>query len=521
MNEHAKQKFRFSEAPIWDWQRAYYEQQGMKAWRNDQVPQYITSNPMIARAYAEVIFGFLQDRAGMGDRSEPVTILELGAGVGRLGFHVLQELCALRDYAGMVLPPFRYVMTDLALKNIRTWEKHPAFQTFIRQGLLDFARFDAVHDTELELDVSKTTIRPGDLEQPLLILANYFFDSIPQELLYVGDGKTFECDVVMDHHVDSGQRNPSEALQNTTLQYEYRRAPGYEEETYPYRDVIELYLQELEDSHVLFPVTGLTCLERLNRLSASGFLLLTADKGDHLLENWKFTEPPQLVHHGSFSLTANYHAIQQVFEQKGAQSLFTKHHYKNINVGCILMLEKPMDYAYTRLAYRRFIERFGPDDFFSMKEWVDPQIETMELQQLLAFWRLGGYDAEFFVQSAKRIVNLLPEASDEEKEDIQSGIHTMWSSYYEMDQGYDLALDAGLVLFEMDLYEDAKWFLETSLHAGEEEPVPTVLYSLAICSCELGLAEGAVEYLREALDLEPENEEALALLSLLGEDEKS
>ncbi|WNQ13081.1 tetratricopeptide repeat protein [Paenibacillus aurantius] len=519
MNENAKQKFRFSEAPIWDLQRAYYEQQGMKAWNYDQVPQYITSNPMIAAAYAEMIFGFLQDRAERGDSSEPLTILELGAGVGRLAFHVLQQLCALRDYAGIVLPPFRYVMTDLALKNIRTWENHPALQLFIRQGLLDFARFDAVNDTELDLVVSHTTIRPGDLRQPLLIIANYFFDSIPQELIYVGDGKTFECDVLMDRHDDSDLRKPSEALQKITLTYEYRRAPGYEEDSYPYHDVIELYRQELEDSHILFPVTGLTCLERLNQLSKSGFLLLTADKGDHLLENWKFAEPPQLIHHGSFSITANYHAIRHVFEQKGAQSLFTRHHYKNINVGCILMLETPKSYTHTRLAYRRFIERFGPDDFFSMKEWVDPNIETMELQQILAFWRLGGYDAEFFIQSAKRIVNLLPGASDEEKSDIKLGIHTMWSSYYAMDQGYDQALDAGLVLFEMDMYEDAKWFLETSVQVVEGEPVPTVLYCLAICSYELGLEEAAMEYLREALVLEPEYEEAMVLLNCLCEKE--
>ena len=48
MTDNKQQRYRFSEAPIWDLQRAYYEEEGMKAWNNDQVPQYITSNPMIA-----------------------------------------------------------------------------------------------------------------------------------------------------------------------------------------------------------------------------------------------------------------------------------------------------------------------------------------------------------------------------------------------------------------------------------------------------------------------------------------
>lgn len=513
MAENKQQRFRFSEAPIWDLQRTYYEEQGLKAWNNDQVPQYITSNPMIATAYAEIIFGFLRDRSGMEEISEPITILELGAGAGRLAFHVLHKLSELMEYAGISLPPFRYVMTDLALKNVTAWRNHPALQTFVKQGQLDFARFDAVHDTELNLVVSQTTIKPGDLKQPLLILANYIFDSLPQELIYVGDGSVYECDVLIESADDLDQLKPSEALEKMTLHYERRLAPEYEEKTYPYRDVIELYQKELEDSHILFPVAGLTCLERLNQLSQKGFLLLTADKGDHRLENWKFAEPPELIFHGSFSLNANYHAIQYVYEQRGAQTLFTTHHYKDINIGCVFMLEAPMSYINTRLAYRQLIERFGPDDFFSLKVWVDRHIETLGMQQILAFWRLGGYDAEFFIQSAKRISNLLPDASDEEISDIQKGIHIMWSSYYVMEQRYDLALDAGLLLFEMDMYEDAKLFLEASVQADEDEPVPTVLYCLAICCYELELVDEALEYTREALVLEPGHEEALALLA--------
>ncbi|KAA2301622.1 tetratricopeptide repeat protein, partial [Clostridioides difficile] len=194
------------------------------------------------------------------------------------------------------------------------------------------------------------------------------------------------------------------------------------------------YKEELEDSHILFPAIGLSCLERLNKLSQSGYVLITADKGDHRLDNWKFAEPPEFVLHGSFSLTANYHAIQYVLEQQGAHTRFTTHHYKDLNVGCMLMVEEPMSYVNTRLAYHRFVERFGPDDFFSMKQWVDSRIESMELKHILPFWRLGGYDAEFLIHSATHISSLLPDASDEEMLDIQSGIHTMWSSYYVMEQ---------------------------------------------------------------------------------------
>ncbi|ULL16536.1 tetratricopeptide repeat protein [Paenibacillus sp. H1-7] len=508
-----KQRYRFSEAPIWNVQRQYYEEEGTKAWNNDQVPQYITSNPMIANAYAEMIFGFLQDRANKEYSLDPVLIVELGAGAGRLAYHVLHELCQLRDYAGISLPRFRYIMTDLAMNNVMAWKEHPALQSFITEGVLDFARFDAVHDKVLNLIVSGTTVSEGDLKQPLIIVANYFFDSIPQELIYVGDGQIYETDVYIEYPEHSDSLKPSEWLDQITLHYEHRRAPEYEQETYPYRNVISLYQEQLEDSHILFPAAGITCLEHLNLLSQAGFLLITADKGDHLLDNWKFAEPPVLVLHGSFSLTANYHAIQHVFEKRGAAALFPPHHYKNINVGCILNLEKPMEYPNMRLAYRRCVERFGPDEFFVMKGWVDRNLDSMELEQILSFWRLGGYDAEFFIQSTKQISRLLPEANDEEKQDILRGIQLMWSSYYVMEQRYDLALDAGLVLFEMDMYEHSKRYLEISVHQEPNEVISTVYYCLAICCFELDLVEDAWRYIRKLLDLEPDHEEALALIS--------
>jgi len=507
--------YRFSEAPIWELQRSYYEELGAMAWDNDAVPQYITNNPMIAAAYAEMIFGFLQDRANQGYISETVTVLELGAGAGRLAYHTLKKLDEIIEYAGIPLPPYRYVMSDLPAKNISSWQQHPGLLPFVNKGVLDFAIFDAVQDTELRLMQSKEVICPGDLKQPLLVVANYFFDSIQQELLYVDEGKIFECQVSVQLPEDAADLTPSEVLERIVPEYHYRRAAEYEQETYPYHSVIELYKQKLEDSHILFPVAGLECLERLGSLSTEGFVLLTADKGDHRLVNWEFAEPPKLIHHGSFSLTANYHAIQHVLEQRGAHALFTEHHYKNLNIGCMLMLQSPMSYANTRLAYQRFIERFGPDDFFSMKEWVDQHFDTMGIQQILAFWRLGGYDAELFIQSAERISELLPEGSDEELLDIQRGIHLMWAGYYPLAQNYNLALDCGLLLFEMDMYEDALLFLERSLQVNEEEPDMTVLYSLAICCYELERHAEAVEYTQKALTLEPENEEALELHGLL------
>ncbi|NEW05763.1 tetratricopeptide repeat protein [Paenibacillus sp. SYP-B3998] len=517
MTHKEQQIYRFSEAPIWELQRSYYEEQGIHAWQSEEVPQYITSNPIIAVAYAEIIFGFLQDRARLGYSAEPITIVELGAGSGRLAFHILKELCELRDYAGISLPSFRYVMSDLAVKNIAYWEQHRSLLPFVQQGVLDFAQFDAAQDTELHLTQTNVRIGPSDLKQPLLVIANYFFDSIPQELLYVDENKIYECDVSLEFPVENEELRTSDKLKQVIPHYHYRRAAAYEQETYPYYHIIEVYKQKLEDSHVLFPAVGLDCLERLSRLSNSGFLLLTADKGDHRLDNWEYSDAPKLIHHGSFSLTANYHAIQHVFEQKGAETLFTKHHYNHLNVGCILMLQIPKAYANTRLAYRRFVDHFGPDDFFSIKEWFDKHLIQMEFTQLHAFWRLSGYDAQVFLQSAKRISDLLSTCGDEEMNDLRKGIYFMWKGFYPMEEKHVLALDCGTLLYQMDLFEDALVFYKRYLQVCEGDT--DLFYQMAICCYELSIEDAAMDYSLRALALEPEHDGALALVELVKSNE--
>ncbi|KRF13427.1 SAM-dependent methyltransferase [Paenibacillus sp. Soil787] len=510
---HRDQKiYRFSKAPIWELQRRYYEEQGIRAWQSEEVPQYITSNPSIAVAYAEIIFGFLQDRAKLGYTLEPVTILELGAGSGRLAYHIVKELCELRDYASITLPPFRYVMSDLAFKTITFWQQHRSLLPFVEQGVLDFAQFDADLGTELHLTHSGDRIRTGDLQQPLLVIANYFFDSIPQELIYVDENKIYECMISLHFPEGDTERSAADMLKSVIPEYHYRRADEYEQESYPYREVVGLYSQKLEDSHILFPAVGLQCLERLGQLSQEGFLLLTADKGDHRIENWEYNEPPKLIHHGSFSLTANYHAIRYVFEQKGAMSLFTSHPYNHLNIGCMLMLPNPHGYGHTRLAYRRFVERFGPDDFFSIKEWFDSHLDLMEINQLLAFWRLGGYDAQLFLQSAKRLSNLIPDCDEEELSDIRQGILLMWEGYYPMELNRDLALDCAMLLYQMDMFQDALLFFERTNNEYRNDA--SVLYEMAICYYEVGENASAREFARNTLELAPEHEGALALMKL-------
>jgi SAM-dependent MidA family methyltransferase len=90
---------------LWQLQRQYFEEQGIIAWQSGDVPHYITCNPVIAKAYAEMVFGFLKDRSRLApDNKEKIYLLELGAGSGRLAFHLLKILTKLCDDASFDVP---------------------------------------------------------------------------------------------------------------------------------------------------------------------------------------------------------------------------------------------------------------------------------------------------------------------------------------------------------------------------------------------------------------------------------
>ncbi|MNH93307.1 Tetratricopeptide repeat protein [compost metagenome] len=500
----------FSQSPIWELQRRYYEEQGMLAWQDEEVPHYITSNPVIARAYAEILFAFLRDRIAVkspAEKPETVYMLELGAGSGRMSFHLLKHLCALRDESGIEIPSFCYIMSDLPMKNIQFWSEHPSLRPFVEQGCLDFARFDAEHDETIHLLQSGIHIQKGDLAQPLVLVANYFLDSLPQELLYVHDQQMYECWMSLQQG-DGITTDTSTIIGGLKPEYQYRLAE--ENPNSAFQEVIEVYRTQLDESHFLFPHIGIRCLERLRGLSQQGFMLLTADKGDHRLNYWNGRGVPELIHHGSFSLTANYHAFKYYYEQQGAQSLFTQHHYNHLNIGCILMVPSSDIYPEMRLAYRRFVEDFGPDDFFSLKKWVDEHLMMTEWSHLFAYLRLSGHDSRLFKQCFKRIMELLPEIGDEDQEDLRRIIFTVWDWHYPMEQKNDLAFNCGLLLYQMDEYEDALWFFEHSMNDHEEHI--SVFYNMAICYYQLNRDREAIHAADQALSLDPHHEGARTLM---------
>jgi hypothetical protein len=63
--------------------------------------------------------------------SEPLYIIELGAGSGKFSFFMMKALEELRDVSSFPVDKIVYVMTDFTANNFNFWSNHSALKVRI------------------------------------------------------------------------------------------------------------------------------------------------------------------------------------------------------------------------------------------------------------------------------------------------------------------------------------------------------------------------------------------------------
>lgn len=185
---------RVSESHLWKLMMSFYERKGPESWAQGIVPHFITSNAFIGRAYAKVLHGYLQDSLASGalDPSQPLYIVELGAGSGKFSFYMLRALDELQELCAFPMNKIVYVMTDFTRSNFDFWSTHPSLKPYFDRGVLDAAIFDAVADSSITLWRSGTVLRRGGCGNPVAVVANYLFDTLCHDSFQVKDGELCE-----------------------------------------------------------------------------------------------------------------------------------------------------------------------------------------------------------------------------------------------------------------------------------------------------------------------------------------
>ncbi len=478
-----QKKTPFAESLVWQINRDFYQQNGIAAWSDELVPHQITNSSLAATTYAELIYAFLKDLESTIATEKLVYILELGAGHGRLSYNILEHLDQLISDSEGCSTKYCYVLSDIVEDNLSFYSSHPKLQKYYERGVLDISYYDGTASQELLLRKSKTTITLSDLEQPIMAIANYFFDSLANELYYFEDEEIYNCSVSIDAAIDPEGRNAQELIHEMKVTYHKTTAevPDYENDIF--NQILAEYSRLYSDTYILFPKIAMECLANISSLSKQGLVLLSMDKGYKKIEELAGRKKPDFVKHGSFSLWVNFHAISEFCKLSGGAAMFDANTNLSIDLACLRLTKASSSYPLFEQTYRKHSSQINLDDINSIKSLVYKNLSTANLTELLGLIRLNSYDSSIFITLLPSIKVLSKDISIKQRTRLKQTISQVWSKYYAIKEDYDLSYELGGIMYDLGYYLEALDYFQISSDAfGYNIDVD---YNLILCYYQL------------------------------------
>jgi len=358
---------RFSRSVIWEKQRTFFTLKGPEAWGRNIVPSSVSTNARLAAGYAHLVTSFFRDCSGGAngplDPTQPLYVIELGSGSGRLAFLLARALERLRP-AIPTEAPVRVVATDFTDTNLDWIEAHEAMQPLLDAGLVDLARYDTEAPAALDLRRSRVRLQPGAVGNPLVVVANYVFDSVPTDAFQVRDETLYEVLIGIGRSQDR-RLDPARLEQYQLVPEERKVVDG------PYadpllNDILEQYRLHLHRAGVWFPVGAIAALRHLATLSAGPMMLLIGDKCARTLEELEGRTAKAVATHGSISLTVNVHALERIVRDMGGFALHTTSPDTSYTTSALIVPGRRGAFQETALAFSTAIDDFGPREVHAL-----------------------------------------------------------------------------------------------------------------------------------------------------------
>lgn len=519
-NETMSAPVALSASGLWQRQNDFYQAQDIRAW-DSRVPYYATCNPYIANAYANTIVRYMQET--MKDAlpgAAPCYIVELGAGHGVFTYYLLRRLEELARELRLEHLPFVYVATDCVAGNVEFWKAHPQFQEFIAGGKLDFAVFDLLRDGQIDLQISGRSLHkpaPGAGASPMVFVANYLFDSLPQDLFRVADGVAREVLVPTEPAIPAGLPDNTEIALG-----QIGCAPVYGEIVPPrYGDpeldaALAQTLARSGNQYVLMPCGAMRGLQRLLDIAGNRCLLIATDKAygndAHLFGP---REPGLVFHDAAFSMMVDFEIIGHLFRQRGGDC-FHQSTTKEIGTGVFLVGAGFADLVETQHAAGNFLDRFSPGDLFGFYTHLQSVQAGASLNVLVSYLNMSGWDPHVFESHFHHIMAIIEESDVFAIQDLVRGLPAMTANYYRLRPDNPFFENIGMLCQRLKLFDQAIAAYQRALQMrGAKE---TILYNLGLCHCALGDMETARTHFAEAVQLRPDYILARGWLQLM-EDE--
>jgi hypothetical protein len=463
-------------------QGQFYKEAGIDAW-NNKIPYKITNNLTLAYSYANVIWRFFQEytsRQHADPGPPPFIIVELGAGSGMFAFYLIKELLELRTHLNRPDLTFKYIMTDFSAKNIAYWRNQPALRQYVRYGdeeILDFAEYTvgeetaSLHLLESGLHLNHSTY-DSEEAKPWVVIANYVFDTLPQDIFQVRDGNLLAGltpETIPEYADETESQNNAKSFQQLGIDIEYHSAqlPYYNHEHLD--TILSSYKDTLRNQSFLFPITVLKGINNLLHLSGQKLLLLATDKAST-------EEPPPLVegrreiifHGASFSMTANFHALRALFQSIGGKSL-NQPMAHTITTSLFLAGEGLQSLYETEQSFSTFLINYNPFGLWHYSRKLEPSINTFSTEDLLSYLNLMRWDPDVIDKCLKIIIAQAKTLTAATLKPFSDGMRRSGDYFYALPGPPSTLINVGNFFYELEDFASALTYYERSIMYCEEE----------------------------------------------------
>lgn len=509
---------RLSDSALWRFQREYFDKQGIQAWAN-QVPFYVTSNPYIARCYAETVFAFIRDWTHQNPASaqEPFYVLELGTGSGRFSYYVVKQIVALLKEFNLSHVKLRYVMSDFTKNNLEFWQQQDALAPFVKEGIIDFAMYNMEETPNIQLINSGIHLTPGSIKNPLVIFGNYIFDTVSHDCFRVKNNQVQETLITLRTPRVNMEHNQVLNLEQLDVQHEDQTIdPANYYDDPDFNALIKHYQTKLKDSYVLLPISGLKTIRELLKISQVGGLLISSDKGYGDISELDRNGFPGVSFHGSFSLMVNFDAIAEYFTVRGGNAIVQSPR-KGIRtmVGAygLSLTEMPN----TQRAIADYIEGLSPADYFLLHRRVSEGFNEYDAATLASHLALTGWDPHIFQKIHRKICDGLKTAGIQTATYLANNMDKIADNFYFMPGAHDTLFDIAIFYHTIQNYQKALEYYQKSQHYYGDQY--SIHYNTGLCLYNLGQKEAALPRFKQALEIRPDSKEAAEWLAYIDKGE--
>jgi tetratricopeptide (TPR) repeat protein len=481
---------------IWNLQAKYYQSLGIDAWLSGIVPSRVTTNSHIAWRYARLIASYIRDT-----QARNITIVELGAGHGRFGFLTATHL---QQIAAESLPQdiiWKYVLTDCAERNIQFYESHEAFEPLLAEGKVDFARFEAGVDHSLQLRHSGEVIDAVHPTEHLIVIGNYFFDSLPMDVWHVKNGQlsTFWPKI---HVRDSGAsftQDQPDVLEHLDLEWEHREAaPEYPSQLW--NSIAAQLAEEIQNGTFMLPIGAFDCLEEINSWTEQPMFMLVTDKGYPKVADYQDRGPPTLIQHGCFSFNLNFVALQKWFEAKAGFAFLPSCRDGLIETAAFATHHSSASLSALQFEYSA-ASQFTPAEFHQVTRRCENA--SPDLFTALSFLKLSCYDPITLHRLRRNIRGGIPDADSIELNLLYDSLLRVRQNFYHL-RDFDIPFDLGLIYQHLGDYDIAVDLYHESLRLFGESGI--TFFNLAICHEKLGQNAQALDCIDKSIGLDPDSD---------------